>query len=115
MGDRYVVLVFHHGGSLVRHPNGELVYANGAIERFDDVEIDIDTINLGDLVKLYESLGSYEAVHWLDKEVPELETGLNELVGNQDIRDLCDWLRLNAEGNRVSYICRACNQPASVS
>ncbi|MED6214572.1 hypothetical protein PIB30_104249, partial [Stylosanthes scabra] len=57
MGDRYVVPVFHHGKSLVRHPNGELVYANGAVERFDDVEIDIDTINLGDFVKLLESIG----------------------------------------------------------
>ncbi|MED6185928.1 hypothetical protein PIB30_061899, partial [Stylosanthes scabra] len=90
MGERFVVPVFHHEGELVRYPNGELVYANRSVERFDDVELDIDRLNVRDLVTLLEDVGyrSHKAMHWLDTEAPELETGLNELVGDQGIRDL---------------------------
>ncbi|MED6211459.1 hypothetical protein PIB30_073820 [Stylosanthes scabra] len=94
MGDTFVVPIFHHGGSFVRNPLGELEYVNGLVERFE--EMDLDFVNFGDMVKLFEDLRytKYKAVYWLDKNAPELETGLNELEGDAGIREMLDYLRL---------------------
>ncbi|MED6172523.1 hypothetical protein PIB30_050830 [Stylosanthes scabra] len=82
MGDIFVVPIFQHGGSFVRNPLGELEYVNGLVERFE--EMDLDYVNFGDMVKLFERLWytKYKAVYWLVKNAPELETGLNELEGD---------------------------------
>ncbi|MED6154654.1 hypothetical protein PIB30_114664, partial [Stylosanthes scabra] len=97
MGDTFVVPIFHHGGSFVRNPLGELEYVNGLVERFE--EMDLDFVNFGDMVKLFEDLRytKYKTVYWLDKNAPELETGLNELEGDAGIRDMLDYLRTNRE------------------
>ncbi|MED6191305.1 hypothetical protein PIB30_115028, partial [Stylosanthes scabra] len=53
-------------------------------------------------------------MHWLDTEAPELETGLNELVGDQGIRDLSDWLRGNKETEFHIFIEHEVNKPVLV-
>ncbi|MED6132988.1 hypothetical protein PIB30_024065 [Stylosanthes scabra] len=91
----FVVPIFHHRGELVRNPLGELQYANGLVERFE--EMDIDHLNFGDMVKLFEWLGykKYMRVFWEDKNAPKFEIGLNRLRGDVDIRELIDYLRMN--------------------
>ncbi|MED6135512.1 hypothetical protein PIB30_047269, partial [Stylosanthes scabra] len=87
MGDTFfVVPIFHHRGELVRNPLGELQYANGLVERFE--EMDVDHLNFGDMVKLFEFLSytKYRRVFWEDKNAPEFETGLNRLRGDDGIR-----------------------------
>ncbi|MED6191221.1 hypothetical protein PIB30_114001, partial [Stylosanthes scabra] len=113
MGDRFVVPVYHHGGNFVRYPNGELVYANGSEKRFELYELDIDHLNMGDMVRLLEELGykSHKMLHWYDTSAPELETGLNEMVGDQGIRDLIDWLRTNEEHEFHLYVEHSINTP----
>ncbi|MED6143955.1 hypothetical protein PIB30_010909, partial [Stylosanthes scabra] len=69
---RVVFSIFHHRGELVRNPLGELQYANGLVDRFE--EMDIDHLNFRDMVKLFEWLG---------------------LRGDDGIRELIDYLRMN--------------------
>ncbi|MED6117365.1 hypothetical protein PIB30_109351, partial [Stylosanthes scabra] len=113
MGELYVVPVFHHGGKFVRHPNGELVYADGDVHRFNTYELDVDTLNLRDMVVMVEELGykSHNAILWFDKTAPELETGLNELDGDEAIRDLIDWLRENRENEFHVFIEHPIDKP----
>ncbi|MED6189968.1 hypothetical protein PIB30_101180 [Stylosanthes scabra] len=63
-------------------------------------------MNFGDMVKLFEDLRytKYKAVYWLDKNAPELETGLNELEGDAGIREMLDYLRTN-RASKVPRIC----------
>ncbi|MED6119117.1 hypothetical protein PIB30_008926 [Stylosanthes scabra] len=93
-------------GSFIRHPNGELVYANGEVKMFDYCELDIDHINIGNLIVLLNELGykNHKAMHWYDKNASELETGINEIDGNQGIRELIEWLRVNEEPEFHIYI-----------
>ncbi|MED6170667.1 hypothetical protein PIB30_033234 [Stylosanthes scabra] len=96
MGDTFfVVPIFHHRGEFVQNPLGELQYVNGLVERFD--KMDIDHLNFGDMVKLFEWLGytKYRRVFWEDKNAPKFETGLNRLRGDDGIRELIDYLRMN--------------------
>ncbi|MED6112681.1 hypothetical protein PIB30_063743 [Stylosanthes scabra] len=97
MGDTFVVPIFHHGGDFIQSLLGDLVYANGLVERFE--EMDIDKVNFEDMKKLFEGLGyrNFMHVYWLDKNAPELETGLNLLEGDDGIRELIDHLRMNLE------------------
>ncbi|MED6179086.1 hypothetical protein PIB30_113915, partial [Stylosanthes scabra] len=113
MGDMYVVAIYHHGGEFVRHPNGELEYANGNVDRLDDYELDIDKLNFRDLKTLCESLGyrSFKDLFWYDITAPELETGLNKITGDEGIRELIDWLRDNMEKEFHIYIEHVVNQP----
>ncbi|MED6114259.1 hypothetical protein PIB30_078620, partial [Stylosanthes scabra] len=71
MATIYVVPVFNVGGYLVRNEAGDLVYAEGRVEKFE--EMDIDHVNFGDLVKLYESLGNEFHIyveHSIDVPIP---------------------------------------------
>ncbi|MED6122264.1 hypothetical protein PIB30_038205 [Stylosanthes scabra] len=113
MGDRFVVPVYHHGGNFVRHPNGELVYANGEEKRFEMYELDIDHLNMRDMVTLLEDIGykSHKALHWFDVTAPEFETGLNELDGDQGICELIDWLRTNKEPEFHIYVEHSISKP----
>ncbi|MED6110890.1 hypothetical protein PIB30_047182 [Stylosanthes scabra] len=100
-------------GSFIRHPNGELVYANGELKRFDYCELDIDHINIGNLVVLLNELGykNHKAMHWYDKNALELETGINEIDGDQGIRELIEWLRVNDEPKFHIYIEHTISKP----
>ncbi|MED6114466.1 hypothetical protein PIB30_080464 [Stylosanthes scabra] len=111
MGDTFMVPIFHHGGSFVRNPLGELEYVNGLVERFE--EMDLDFVNFGDMVKLFEDLRytKYKAVYWLDKNAPEIETGLNELEGDAGIREMLDYLRTNRELEFHLYWEHVINEP----
>ncbi|MED6224091.1 hypothetical protein PIB30_080426 [Stylosanthes scabra] len=111
MGDTFVVPIFHHGGSFVRNPLGELEYVNELVERFE--EMDLDHVNFGNMVKLFEGLRytKYKAVYWLDKNAPELETGLNEPEGDAGIRDMLDYLRTNLEFEFHLYWEHVINEP----
>ncbi|MED6161676.1 hypothetical protein PIB30_062960, partial [Stylosanthes scabra] len=113
MGTHYAVPVFHHGGNFIRYPNGELVYADGEVKRFDDLDLDIDHINMGNLVVMLDDLGykNHKAMHWYDKNAPELETGINVIDGDQRIRELIDWLRVNEEREFHIYVEHTISKP----
>ncbi|MED6160249.1 hypothetical protein PIB30_049739 [Stylosanthes scabra] len=75
--------------------------------------MDLDFVNFGDMAKLFEDLRytKYKAVYWLDKNAPELETGLNELEGDAGIRDMLDYLRTNRELEFHLYWEHVINEP----
>ncbi|MED6227682.1 hypothetical protein PIB30_116352, partial [Stylosanthes scabra] len=54
---------------------------------------------MGNLVVMLDDLGykNHKAMQWYDKNAPELETGINVIDGDQGIRELIDWLRVNEE------------------
>ncbi|MED6154378.1 hypothetical protein PIB30_111845, partial [Stylosanthes scabra] len=62
---------------------------------------------------MVEELGykSHNAILWFDKTAPELETGLNELDGDEAIRDLIDWLRENQENEFHVFIEHPIDKP----
>ncbi|MED6144531.1 hypothetical protein PIB30_016378 [Stylosanthes scabra] len=62
---------------------------------------------------LLEEIGykSHEALHWFDTTAPEFEIGLNEMVGDQGIRDLIDWLRTNEEPEFHIYVEHSISKP----
>ncbi|MED6209811.1 hypothetical protein PIB30_058291 [Stylosanthes scabra] len=111
MGDTFVVPIFHHGGQLLQNLLGELEYVNGLVKRFE--EMDIDHVNFGDMVKLFESLGyrEYRRVFWEDRNAPELETGLNTMRGDAGVRELLDYLRQNLETEFHLYWDHVINDP----
>ncbi|MED6186011.1 hypothetical protein PIB30_062641, partial [Stylosanthes scabra] len=111
MGDTFVVPIFHHGGDFIQSPLGDLMYANGLVERFE--EMDIDKMNFEDMKKLLEGLGyrNFMHVYWLDKNAPELETGLNLLEGYDGIRELIDHLKMNLEFEFHLYWKHVINEP----
>ncbi|MED6146995.1 hypothetical protein PIB30_039953 [Stylosanthes scabra] len=76
-----VVLVFNYGGKLVRNGNGELVYADRYVQKFEDM--DVDHVNIEEFVKMYKSLGFRRRMHlyWRDFNVVNLEDNLHWLVG----------------------------------
>ncbi|MED6165225.1 hypothetical protein PIB30_097552, partial [Stylosanthes scabra] len=104
MATIYVVPVFNVGGYLVRNEAGDLVYAEGRVEKFE--EMDIDHVNFGDLVKLYESLGfvSHQKMHWLDKNAVDFEAGLYKLDGDNGIHDMCHNLMVNIGASNEFHI-----------
>ncbi|MED6172289.1 hypothetical protein PIB30_048719 [Stylosanthes scabra] len=71
MGDTFVVPIFHHGGNFIQNLLGELEYANGMVERFEDMDLDMNAL--------------------------EFETGLNRLERDDGIRELIDHLIMNLE------------------
>ncbi|MED6107462.1 hypothetical protein PIB30_014313 [Stylosanthes scabra] len=81
------------------------------VERFE--EMNIDHLNFGDMVKLLEWLGykKYRRVFWKDKNAPEFETGLNRLRGDDDIRELIDYLRMNRVSEFHLYWDHVINEP----
>ncbi|MED6114490.1 hypothetical protein PIB30_080742 [Stylosanthes scabra] len=102
MATMWVVPVFHYGGKLVRDASGELVYAAGYVEKFE--EMDVDHVNYEDLVKLYKSLGfrGFKRLFWRDFNVVNLEIGLRWLARDDGtIRELCDnaraWIAITNE------------------
>ncbi|MED6115777.1 hypothetical protein PIB30_093974 [Stylosanthes scabra] len=80
-------------------------------------ELDIDHLNMRDMVTLLEDIGykSHKALHWFDVIAPEFETGLNELDGDQGIRELIDWLRTNKEPEFHIYSKANQEKPTSIS
>ncbi|MED6138587.1 hypothetical protein PIB30_075660 [Stylosanthes scabra] len=54
MGDTFVVSIFHHGWDFIRNSLGDFEYANGMVEKFE--EMDLDMVNFGDMKKLFEGL-----------------------------------------------------------
>ncbi|MED6173001.1 hypothetical protein PIB30_055286 [Stylosanthes scabra] len=93
MATLFVVPVIHFGGKLTMNERGELVYENGQVAKFD--EMDIEQVKFGEIEKLYKSIGfkSYKRLYWLDSNAGDLEVGLNWLVGEAGIHQLCSHVR----------------------
>ncbi|MED6208526.1 hypothetical protein PIB30_045926 [Stylosanthes scabra] len=62
-GELYVVPVFYHGNEFARHPNGELEYVNGTVDRLGDFELCVNELSFGDLPILAECLEYVETIH----------------------------------------------------
>ncbi|MED6220240.1 hypothetical protein PIB30_043043 [Stylosanthes scabra] len=105
MATLWVVPMFHYGGRLARNENDELVYADGYVENFE--EIDVDHVNFEDLVKLYKSLGfrGYKRMFWRDFNAVNLEIGLCWLAGDDaTIQELYDNARSRIAVSNEFYI-----------
>ncbi|MED6128043.1 hypothetical protein PIB30_093864, partial [Stylosanthes scabra] len=68
------------------------------------------------MVKLFEFLGytKYRRVFWEDKNAPEFETGLNMLRGDDGIRALIDYLRMNMVSEFHLYWDHVIDEPIFV-
>ncbi|QHN88791.1 uncharacterized protein DS421_16g566460 [Arachis hypogaea] len=83
-----VVSVFYHGESFVRDNKGVFVYINGEVKKF--LPMDIDLICLFDLKKFFLNLSyhDYKAMYWYDPISADLESGLQPIHGDKEIRAL---------------------------
>ncbi|MED6142772.1 hypothetical protein PIB30_000332 [Stylosanthes scabra] len=99
MATLWVVSVFHYGGRLERNENNELVYNDGYVEKFE--ELNVDHVNFDVLVELYKSLGfrGFTRLFWRDWNAVNLELSLCWLAGDDaTIRELCD-------DSSFNYLC----------
>ncbi|XP_072086128.1 uncharacterized protein [Arachis hypogaea] len=93
----FVVPIFHHGGHFVRDNKGVLLYINGKVSKFP--EMDIDLLCFFDLKTLFKSLGyhDYKAMFWFDNSTSDLESGLHPIEGDAQINELRAYKEKNKE------------------
>ncbi|XP_061346136.1 uncharacterized protein LOC133291821 [Gastrolobium bilobum] len=87
---KYIVIVYHHGGILIRDEDGVMTYINGRVDSLP--EMDIDYCNICDLDTLFKQYG-YEKckrMMWLQPGVPDLEQGLRPLSTDSDVCAMCE-------------------------
>ncbi|RYR50975.1 hypothetical protein Ahy_A06g026037 [Arachis hypogaea] len=87
----FVILIFKHGGKLVRATNGKLCYLGGKVEKFPPM--DVDFVNKKDLEELFKGLGylAYKEIYWHDPTDIAFEDDLHVLHGGKEINNMCDF------------------------
>ncbi|KAK4283379.1 hypothetical protein QN277_000333 [Acacia crassicarpa] len=104
--DEYIVIVYHHGGLLVRNDDGVLVYINGRVDQLP--EVDVDFVNLKDLETILKGYGYEKCARmmWLKLDKPDLEHGLQPLCLDSNIKAMC--VAALANGNRIHIYFEGC-------
>ncbi|MED6187847.1 hypothetical protein PIB30_080371 [Stylosanthes scabra] len=91
----HVIPMFHHGGTLVIHPDESVSYVNGKAKKYS--LMDIDFVNWKDLKELGKQIGylKFKAMYW--HEPPAIEFGdvLHKIVGDRDINEMCDFTMMH--------------------